>query len=1150
MKANLRRSALWLCASVSLCLGATQNSAGPVAAIRSNNLGVAYMNQARIAEALQTFRRAEAQDASLFAARLNEGIALLNSQDVARARDVLLDATRRQPQSARAWYNLGIAYRTLGDAASAIDAFERVSRIDPGDADTLYFLGQLHLQAQRYDQAIAAFEKCLALDSLHLSAEFGLARAYLLSGSEAAATRHLARFDQLTQSKIGRQISLTYGEQGIYSTAEPAGGAEAAPRDFAVRFAPAALPSQRGATRAAAGAPDRFEPLAGAGACFIDFDGDGKPDLLLPAASNGRAALYRNTGGAFSDVTAQAGIDFQEAHGCTVGDYDNDGRDDIVLGAANAIAVYRNEGGGRFRNVTASTGIQFQGLPLGLTFVDFDHDGDLDLYISRFADFPVSPGGEFNFALGGSAPGNVLWRNNGNGTFTDWTTQAGLAGNAPGIAALASDLNNDRAVDLILTGLQRSAAVLTNPREGPFRQSEPWASPFPEAPAGVVALDFNKDGFMDLAFTHWSRPGVSLWKNINGTRFERVEIPEPQWIRGWGITALDVDNDGWIDLAVVGEREAGGTGEIMLLRNLGDGHFADVTAAASLRSIRLNRPRAIVSADVDGDGDSDLVITQNGAAPILLKNNGGNRHASVSLNFRGLADNRNGVGSKIEVFAGGLRQKWELPSSSGYLGQNAPGVVAGLNQATEADVVRMLWPTGVVQDEVRLASGRRHVLQEIDRRGSSCPVVWVWNGERYEFVSDMIGPGIVGHWVGPGQTNVPDPTEYLRIEGRQVKPLNGRLSFRFAEVMEELVYLDQVRLSAIDHPADVDVYPNEYFASGPPFPEFKIIASRNARPPRSARDGEGRNVLPEILQRDRKYVTGFEAIQFPGFSKMHYLELELPETYNAGPLRLLMQGFIEYFSATSGFAAYQARVEPIVPFLEVRTADGQWKRVSNDIGFPAGLARTMVADLTGKVPSGTSRIRIGTNLNIYWDQILIDQTRDVAGIEMQAVPLAEASLRFHGYPRQIEGNPKSDLWYEYGNVSQTGPYAHHAGNFTAYGNVLPLLNAADDRFVIIASGDEVALEFDPSSLPPVRPGWSRDYFLYADGFAKDMDFYESLSDTVEPLPFHSMPAYPYGPGVRYPASAEYLRYRLTYNTRYIGANAAISYRANYAAKPR
>src|SRR5207244_11708371 len=134
-------------------------------------------------------------------------------------------------------------------------------------------------------------------------------------------------------------------------------------------------------------------------------------------------------------------------------------------------------------------------------------------------------------------------------------------------------------------------------------------------------------------------------------------------------------------------------------------------------------------------------------------------------------------------------------------------------------------------------------------------------------------------------------------------------------------------------------------------------------------------------------------------------------------------------------------------------------------------------------------------------------------------------------------NPKSDLRYVYEDVSPTGPYARHTGNFTAYGDALSLLDKADDRFAIIASGDEIALEFDPSSLAPVRPGWSRDYFLYADGFAKDMDFYEALSDTVEPLPFHAMPRYTYDSQTRYPDSLQSLRYRLTYTTRYVSDGA-------------
>ena len=164
---------------------------------------------------------------------------------------------------------------------------------------------------------------------------------------------------------------------------------------------------------------------------------------------------------------------------------------------------------------------------------------------------------------------------------------------------------------------------------------------------------------------------------------------------------------------------------------------------------------------------------------------------------------------------------------------------------------------------------------------------------------------------------------------------------------------------------------------------------------------------------------------------------------------------------------------------------------------------------------------------------------------MQTVPLAEASLRFHGYPRQVEGNPKAicgtctRISVPRGHMPTT-PEISLPMEMYCHFWVRPTT-----EFVIIASGDEVALEFDPSSLPPVRPGWSRDYFLYADGFAKDMDFYESLSDTVEPLPFHAMPGYPYGAGTRYPISSEYLRYRLTYNTRYISSGTVASYRARY-----
>jgi tetratricopeptide (TPR) repeat protein len=1121
---NTRQALLCLLcffAAMPLVLG----QGGPAEAIRLNNLGVAYLTQSRVTESLDSFRQARQRDRSLTAAQLNEGIALIQAQRLTEARDALLEVTRLQPGNARAWYNLGLAYRTLGDSNAAIDAFEHVSRLDPNDADTLYFLAQQHAQAGRNEQAIALFVKCLALDPLHVSAEFGLARAYQRSGDAAAAAQHLARFDQLTQSKQGKPISSVYGEQGPYSTAEAVAGDDVAPTAFAVRLTAetrAGLP---------AGAPpgstmNGVLSQLGSGACFTDFDQDGRPDLLL-LNSTQPAMLYRNTGGRFTDVTARAGVHVtQHAYGCSAGDYDNDGRDDLAVGLADGIVVYRNQGNGTFRDVTATLGIRASGVVLGLSFTDYDHDGDIDLYVPRFS---------------AAAAPNQMWRNNGNGTFTDATAEADLAGEAAGLGAIAADLDNDRAIDLVLTSWQRPPTILRNPRDGAFQAVQPWSTAFPAPAIGAVAVDFNKDGWMDLAFTHASAPGVSLWKNLGGTRFERMPLPELPWERAWGISVVDFDNDGWLDLAAVGER---GAGDLRVLRNIGGDRFVDVSATAS-SAIHLRQPRALIAGDTDGDGDTDLLITQNDGPPVLLRNDGGNRRASVRLSFRGLADNRSGLGTKVEVFAGALRQKWELQSSSGYLGQSAPGILAGIDGARQADIVRLLWPTGVVQDEVQLATNRRHVVNEIDRRGSSCPVLFAWNGERYDFIADMIGPGIVGHWVAPGERNISDPTEYMKVDGNRVKPRNGRISFRFAEVMEELTYLDQVRLLAVDHPSDVTVNPNEYFASQPPFPDFKVIESRNARPPVAARDDVGRDVLPMLSTRDRRYVTGFDPIQFAGFAKMHYLELDLGAGYTGGSLRLLMQGFIEYFTATSMFAAHQAGIEGVVPFLDVQTLDGKWVRASDDIGFPAGLARTSVADLTGKVPPGTSRIRIGTNLKIYWDQILIDTTPQTEASELREIPLAEASLRFLGFPRQLSGTPASDLSYDYGQVSATGPFTKHAGFYTAYGDVRAIVNASDDRFATLGSGDEVALEFDASALPPVRPGWTRDYFFYADGFAKDMDFYEALSDTVAPLPFHAMGGYPYGPGTRYPNDPLHQDYRLNANTRWVSGGEIRSFRFRY-----
>jgi tetratricopeptide (TPR) repeat protein len=1102
-------------------------AANPTEAYRFNTLGVAYMNQQRPADAQKYFEQALEADPKFALARLNLGISLMGQQKLEPAREALEEAARQLPKDPYAWYNLGLVYKDLGETEKAIAAFQHVTELT-NEADAYYFLGYLNTQLQKYDEAIAAFQKGLALYPYHASAEFGLARAFQRKGDSASAREHLARFQKITAEHLGAPFGAGYGDQGRYSLAElPRSTVVDVPAAISVRF------EQWPIASVLSGNPER---LAGpsTGACFVDYDGDGRPDLfLVSGTANGTSKLLRNAGGVgFEDVTQRAGIKLTgSGYGCAAGDFDNDGHTDLAVCLSDGVKLLRNSGDGKFVDVTEKAGIRREKGCLGLTFVDYDHDGDLDLYVT------MTPGAGVR---------NILWRNNGNSTFTDISEETALGVAATGAGVVAMDFNNDRAIDFVLAGGAAGASIYLNPREGKFtalsgidfrKENLPPA-------VGVIAFDFDKDGWMDLAFTHAGVPGISLWRNVEGKRLERVALPDFGWQRGWGIAALDYDNDGWLDLIAAGETSGGA--EIRLLRNVGSKGWGDVTNDVRLDAVKLNQPRAIAVADLRGNGGADLVVTQLGGEPVVLRNEGGNKHNWMRIDLKGLSDNKNGIGTKVELYAGTLYQKWEVAGASGYLGQNATSILAGLGTEQKAEVVRLLWPTGVPQDEVNLAASKAHSITELDRRGSSCPILFSWNGREYEFIADMIGPGVVGHWIAPGERDVPDPDEYLKVSARSLKPRNGMLSFRFMEPMEETVYLDQVRLLAIDHLKEYEVFPNERFVSAPPFPESRVIVSRDARAPLDAWDDGGRDVLALLSKRDRKYVTEFETLPFTGFAKLHWVELDLGDWDAKKPLRLIIDGYTDYFTATSMYAADQAGVKVIGPYVEALDAQGKWVRVVEDMGFPAGLERTMVADLTGKIPQGTRRIRIVNNLKIYWDAIRIDQTPEAQDVRVAQVPLAKAGLDFVGYPREIRLHPASDTVYSYAHRSRTGPYAHAAGNYTRYGNVYDLLRNSDDRFVVFGSGEGLKLDFDPRELPALPAGWVRDYFFYADGFEKDLDFYAAHAFTVEPLPRHSALPYPYPEGQDYPSDANHLGYQLEYNTRMRSDRLPPSLRYQYA----
>jgi tetratricopeptide (TPR) repeat protein len=1096
-------------------------------AARLNNLGAAYMNQQFFEKALKAFQEAAEADPKLEIARLNQGIALLNLAKIDPAEQALQAAVKENPKDARGWYNLGLLYKNSSSPERAVEAFRHVIEIDPNDADTWYFLGSVYSQIKQFPQALDAFQQALKLNPLHASAEFGMSRAYQQSGDMASARQHLQRFQYVTQNKLGAPISLAYGEQGKYSQAEESPMGVLKPlAEIPVQF----VDVTKSAGLAASSNVTQQSNAALPGACFLDYDDDGKPDIFLADGGPvGGMALYRNLGaGKFEDVTKQAGLKLAaHASGCSAGDFDNDGAIDLVVSSDKGVLLLRNEKNGKFKDVTEAAGIKSRGLSLGVTFIDYDHDGDIDLYVVR--------GGSSNDSS------NMMWRNNGNGTFTDVTDSLNLGNVSGSLGSIGSDYNDDRAVDLVVTG-SAGPAIFENPREGKFPIRRPWPALATAATVGVAVLDFDHDQWMDLAFTYSQTPGLRLLRNEQGKGFSEVTLPVTNWVRGWGVAAVDYDNDGWVDLIAVGETRDG-KGEIRLFRNLGPDGFKDVTADVGLDKISLKDPRSVITADYNEDGATDLLITQNQGSAILLKNEGGNKNNWLRLRLKGLNDNKSAIGTKIEVFSGGNRQKFELAGSSGYLGQNSTDLVVGLGEAKDADIVRMLWPTGVLQDEIQIAGNREQPYLEMDRRGSSCPTLFAWDGQKYALVGDMLGAGVVGHWVGPGERNIPRPTEYIKLNRASLATRDGKLSFRFMEPLEEAVYLDQVRLVAVDHPSDLDVFPNEYFASSPPYPSFKVVFSQNAKPPAGAWDEHGHNVLPDLLA--NRYFGDFKVSNFLGFAEKHTLELDLGEAYTGGPLWLLMHGEIEYFSANSMYAASQAGLNAVAPYVEAQAASGKWIRVTDDLGFPAGGPRTMTADLTDKLPNGTRRIRLTTNLQIYWDKVLIDRTTQDQPFHLNDVPLSAAKADFHGFPLKIEGNPPGNVQYFYENASATGPYTRPAGSYTRYGNVKPLLASLDDKLAVFGSGDEIALDFDPTTLPAVPSGWVRDYFFVANGYEKYMDFYAAHFDTVAPMPFGSMKSYPYQDQT-FPIDDEHLRYFLEYNTRQMSGNEASGYAFSYS----
>jgi cytochrome c-type biogenesis protein CcmH/NrfG len=1083
----VRRALAALAAAGFLAAGSAPKPDAREQAYRANNRGVALLEQFKAQDAVAAFREALTLAPDLALARVNLAIALLNAPDLPGADKEARAALAARPDSLQAQFVLGLASRGLDHGEDAKAAFRAVLAQDPADVGASVNLGQMLMAERAYPEAITAFRAALETQPHNATAAYNLGLALTRSGHAEEGAKMLERFRALRDSGAATMIGQAYPEQGRYAEAQASTGAEADLVD-------AATPTAKFTDATAASLPSPAQPGPGQPLLF-DADGDGDLDLVDVTATGQRA--FRNEGGRFVDATAALGLDpARRGIGALAGDVDADGKPDLVVVGEHGVALYKNDGA--FKDVTAAAGLGRAGRALAAALSDVDHDGDLDL------------------VLGAHAGTDRLFQNTGAAVFKDVAEAAGLTGKGPVGAIVPTDYDNGRDVDLVETVAMSGPRLLRNRRDGTFQDVARTSLSAADSALVVGVGDVDKDGFSDLFFGRWT--GDLLARGDGRGGFAVTPFPGGKTDTRTAMF-LDYDNDGLLDLLAFGE--SGGR----VVRNLGS-RWQDVSAAA-LGPLAKDGADAIAAGDLDGDGDTDVVLRLASGALRVLRNDGGN-NASIRVALTGRVSNRSGVGAKLEMRAGALRQKLETYAT---LPAVAPAdVVFGLGKRKSADAVRVLWPSGILQTEIMADAPQtaRLAVEELDRKPSSCPYLYAWNGRAFAFVTDFMGGGEMGYQLAPGVFNEPDPLEYVRLDDRQLRPRDGRYELRVTNELEEALFVDRLSLLAVAHPADVEVHPFEGMTA-PPKPA-RFYAVRSPRPIVSARDARGRDVTADVRALDRRFAEVFNRQRIRGYADAHTLTLDLGRVPERAAL--LLTGWTDYAFSSDNVAAYQASLQMHPPALEVEDASGRWVTAVEQIGVPVGRPQTVLVDLTGIWKGPSRRVRLVGSMRVLWNQIRVGALADEPQPPV-VLEAARADLRERGFSAEVSPDGREPFGYDYARVSLVSPWKAFPGRYTRTGDVRELLTQADDTFVTSKPGDEIALSFDASALPPLPAGWRRTFLLLSDGYSKEMDINSATPDAIAPIPFHGMKRYPYAAPEAFPMTDRIAKLREQYDTRVV-----------------
>lgn len=1129
--------------AVSAGAGMTEKAAGALAAF---NRGAALLEQYEFVRAATEFETALAAMPDWTAARFNLGLAYLNLQEdqaakesIEKAKTAFEAVLAERPGHLPAMFCLGLLYQYVGENAKAAEYFGKVHAADAADPFAAYKYAETLLALEKKDEGTALLEAIVAKNPGFVSAVYRLAQQYQRAGEREKAKGLFERFGALKATELTGgtfTVDRPYGSAGKYYFAL---GADELPLAAAksagtrIVFSPEVVRfGQAIATRACAGGT-----IGVAGMAAGDVDGDGDLDVCITGmGEKGQTAVWINDG----KGTFRTGAMFPRfGIGPCLGDVDNDGDLDLWLGGIGGEGFFENDGKGQLSQVSGDWAGENAIISAPL-LTDIDSDGDLDLLAMRMKEGSVPAG-----AIAAPTASRV-WINNRDGTYTELADKLGLSfENKVVTAAAFDDFDNDRDLDLVLFFADGETMAWVNDRGWAFhtlgRETMGFAA---GRVVGTTTGDPDKDGDRDLLV--FGETEVALYLNQGGFKFVCDEEFTRKFgrIGGTGGQFADMDNDGDLDI-VIGDAhwKDKRRGPALLVNNWPDKGFTDVVsndAGNLLGAIRFAGNAACTVADFTGDGKCDLVLVPTGEAPMLLVNATEGGHW-IEIDLMGMREqdkksrsNHSAIGARVEVKTGAIYQQYTVGGTTGAATTGPLRIHAGLGANAKVDWLRVIWPDGVLQAELEVPGDQVLPLREMQRKTSSCPHLFAWDGRRFAFVADFGGMGGLGYLAEPGVYARPDSTEYLRIQ--KLAEREGQYILQVLEPLEEVVYVDEIQLLAVDHPAGTEAYPNEMMAISVDPPAFELFCFREPVRPKRATDHRGVEVTAELLAEDRN-CAGATKIdpRFVGYAEDHFVDLEFGEPLGAisGQRTILfLQGWLEYPYSATAFAAWQAKTPLKAPTIEV-WRNGQWATLFREVGYPAGLQHTMTVDLTGKLAEGDRRLRISTNMELYWDCIFIATVLDEALISTKTVGVQTADLHYLGYPREYSPDGRLPNLYDYENIETALPWKLMEGNFTRFGEVTELLERADDRYVIMGRGEELTLRFSGERFGAVPTGMQRTFILKTDSYCKDMDLYTAHPDTVEPLPFHAMSGYPYGSGERYPEDQEHSEYRKQYNSRRI-----------------